>query len=88
MSTNSSGHGTGIDEIEADIARTRDELADTIDELTARFDVKARARNRIHDLRDRVTDEDGRPAPPVLGAAGVLATVVVLCAAVVIWRRR
>ena len=40
-------------EIEADIARTREELADTVDALTARMDVKARARDRVQRTRDQ-----------------------------------
>lgn len=72
MSTPTSHRKPGIDEIEADIARTREELADTVDELAARLDVKSRVQEQL-------------PAPAVLGAA---AAAVALVVAVIIWRRR
>jgi F0F1-type ATP synthase membrane subunit b/b' len=43
-------------EIEADIARTREELADTVDALTARMDVKTRARDRVQQTKDQARD--------------------------------
>jgi MYXO-CTERM domain-containing protein len=71
-------------EIEADIARQRDALADTVDELQARLDVKARARVKVAELRDRATDDSGRPTPAVIGAAvGALLLVGAL-----VYRRR
>jgi MYXO-CTERM domain-containing protein len=71
-------------EIEADIARQREALADTVDELQARLDVKARARAKVAELRDRATDDSGRPTPAVIGAAvGVLLLVGAL-----VYRRR
>ena len=97
-------------EIEADIARTREELADTVDALTARMDVKTRARDRVqqtkdqargrvqltraqaaaqvHALRERATDEQGKPTPATLGAGGAVVTVLGLLVGLVIWRRR
>ncbi len=62
------------DQIEADIARTRAELAHTVDELTARLDVKARVQGRIQEVS---------PTTWGVGAAAVAVLV-----AVVIWRRR
>lgn len=50
-------------EIEAEIARTREDLADTVDELAARLNVKQR-------VQDRLT-------PPVVGAAAAAAVLVV-----------
>lgn len=83
--------------LQADIERTREDLAETIDELTARLDVKGRAHDkiaeakaqvtdRLHHLRNRATDADGRPRPPVVavGAALLAAAVTV----VVLSRRR
>ncbi len=86
----------GVDEIEADIARTREQLATTVDELTGRLDVKSRvkgrveqtkqdAARRVHMARDKATDPDGRPTPPAI--AGAVAAVA-LVALVVWWRRR
>lgn len=40
-------------EVEADIARTREELAETVDALTDKFNVKAQARNKARDAADR-----------------------------------
>jgi hypothetical protein len=66
--------------LEADIARQREELAHTVDELQARLDVKSRAREKAHELKDRATTDTGRPRPEVTTAAvagaGVLAGLV------------
>ena len=73
------------EQIEAEIARQREQLAGTVDQLAAKLDVKARARARIHTLQQRTTDESGNPRPEVLAAAGsLLAMAVVL----VVWRIR
>lgn len=73
------------EQIEAEIARQREQLAGTVDQLAAKLDVKAQARARIHTLQERATDESGNPRPEVLAAAGsLLAMAVVL----VVWRIR
>jgi hypothetical protein len=72
-------------EIEADIERQRDQLADTVDQLTAKLDVKARAKTKAGELTDRATTDTGRPRPEVLAAAVSLVAVV---AVLVWWRRR
>jgi chromosome segregation ATPase len=88
-----------IEEIEAQIAHTREELAGTVDELTARLDVKARAKDRIQQTREQTmarvqtlrasaTDDEGRPTPTALGAGGVVAATVAVVLALVLWRRR
>jgi hypothetical protein len=64
------------EQIEADIARTREELAHTVDELTARLDVKARMQERIQ-----------QTSPTTLGV-GVVAVALLVAAVVVIRRRR
>ncbi len=72
-------------EIEADIAAQRDQLADTVDQLTAKLDVKSRAQEKASELKDRATTDSGKPRPEVLGAAGsLLAMALVL----IWWRRR
>ncbi|WP_371102215.1 DUF3618 domain-containing protein [Streptomyces sp. PU_AKi4] len=43
----------GPDELRREIERTRHELGDTVEELAGKMDVKARARARADDLRDR-----------------------------------
>lgn len=62
------------EQIEAEIETQRAELAATVDQLTAKLDVKA-----------RMTTESGQPRPEVLAAAGSL---VALAVALVWWRRR
>lgn len=77
--------GVPEDQIEAEIAQARVQLAGTVDQLAARLDVKSHAQARIHTLQDRATTDTGSPRPDVLGAAGsLLAMAVVL----VVWRVR
>jgi hypothetical protein len=77
-------NGTSPEQIEADLARQREELAATVTEIQARLDVKARARVKAAELRSRATTPDGKPRPAVAAAA---AAIVVLAGAV-IWLRR
>jgi LPXTG-motif cell wall-anchored protein len=73
------------DQLEADIARQREQLADTVDALHARLDVKTRAKDKVHELKDQATTDTGKPRPQVAAAAlGVLALV----AGLVYLRRR
>jgi len=53
---------TRTSELEAEIARTREDLADTVDELAARLNVKKRAQDRL--------------TPTVVGAAAAAAVLV------------
>lgn len=78
-------NGTTPDQIEADIERQRDELAATVSELQARLDVKARAKAKGAEIRDRATTDGGGPKPLVAAAA---AAVVLLIGGAVVWRRR
>ena len=72
------------DEIQADIERQRQQLAQTVDELGHKLDVKAQARQRVAIAKDRATTDDGKPRPELLGAAaGVLLGVGLL-----IWLKR
>jgi hypothetical protein len=76
MTTDPKTGDPSVEQIEADIARTREELAQTVDQLAAKLDVKSR-------VRDRVTSPDGKPTPAVTSVgAGVIAG---LAAMVVIW---
>jgi hypothetical protein len=71
--------------IEADIARQREDLARTIDALGERLDVKARAEEKVSDLKASVTTDSGRPRPElVLAATAAVAGLAVL----VWWRHR
>jgi len=72
------------EQIEAEIAAQREQLADTVDQLTAKLDVKSRAQHKAADLKDRATTDTGSPRPEVLAAAGSL---VAMAIALVWWRR-
>lgn len=73
------------EQIEAEIAQQREQLAGTVDQLAAKLDVKAQARARVYALQGRATTDDGSPRPEVLAAAGsLLAMAIVL----VVWRIR
>ena len=58
-------------DLEADIERTRAELADTVDQLAARLDVKSR-------VRERFVTPDGRPTPTALVVGGAIALALTL----------
>ena len=73
------------EDLEADIARQRGELAATVTELQYRLDVKARAGDKVGELKDRATTDSGKPRPDLaIGAAFVVAALVTF----VVWRRR
>ena len=70
--------------IQAEIERTRDHLGRTIDEISYRFDVRAKAREALYRARDAAVETYRESPPLVLGAATLLSAAVGL----VIWRRR
>jgi MYXO-CTERM domain-containing protein len=72
-------------QIEADIQRQRDHLADTVDLLSHKLEVKAQAKERVARVQDRATTDSGAPRPEVIAGAVAL---VALVAGVVWWRRR
>jgi hypothetical protein len=71
--------------LEAEIEAQRDQLADTVDQLTHKLDVKAQARERAADVKDRATTDSGRPRPEVVAAG---ASILILLGLMVWWRRR
>ncbi len=73
------------EEIEADIARQREELADTVSALGAKLDVKSRAQDKAAEIKDKATTETGKPRPDLAAAAGAAVAALV---GLVVWRRR
>ncbi len=83
------GPDATVDDIQADIEATRDELGQTVEALSAKLDVSAQAKQKVDDAKqvvvDATTTHDGsiRAAIPVAALA-----VVALVVGVVIWHRR
>jgi hypothetical protein len=75
---------TSPEEIEAQIRRQRAELAETLDALGTKLDVKSQAQAKAHQVKARATTDTGKPRPEVVGAAVVVVAGVV---ALVWWRR-
>lgn len=83
-------------QLEAEIARQREELARTVDALSEKLDVKARAeatatdlkahaQQKVADVRDAATTDAGRPRPGLaMVGSGIAAGLVAL----LWWRRR
>jgi Protein of unknown function (DUF3618) len=89
----SSGAGHGVPEVKgpsdpeailADIAATREQLGRTVDELSHRLDVPARARERVERVRQTALDVYLKTPPAVLGGGVALVAMMV---GVVVWRR-
>ena len=85
-------------ELEADIARTREELAQTVDQLAAKLDVKTRIRNRasetksaaaarMQSVRHHVIGVDGKPRPAALTAGGGVVAAIATMVLVRWWMR-
>jgi hypothetical protein len=72
-------------DLEAEIEEQREHLADTVDQLAHKLDVKAQAKERAEDLKQRMTKGDGKPRPVVYAA---VAGVLVATGLMVWWRRR
>jgi xanthine dehydrogenase iron-sulfur cluster and FAD-binding subunit A len=70
--------------IRADLEQTRENLAQTVDALHAKLDVKAQAKARVAEVKDRATTNSGRPRLEIV-AGGV--AVVLLVAGLIRWRR-
>jgi hypothetical protein len=92
MSTNGTGPTDTVagdhptpDQLEADIARQREELAATVTQLQEKLDVKSRAMEEIHHLKDRATTASGKPRPDLTIAA---VAAVALLTGLVVWRKR
>jgi LPXTG-motif cell wall-anchored protein len=71
--------------IQAEIEATRARLGQTVDQLSARLDVTAHARESAYRARD-IAVETYRESPPVVVGAGL--ALVGLVAGLVVWRRK
>jgi Protein of unknown function (DUF3618) len=87
------GPDAGIDDIQADIERTRKELGDTVGALSAKLDVKERTKRKAALTKEHVVEraqtvrhvatEDPRVKVPLIAVLVIGA----LTAGVVVWRR-
>jgi hypothetical protein len=89
------GSDAGIDDIQADIERTRKDLGETVGALSAKLDVKERTKQKATETKERVVDTAhtmGRVAAhdPKVKVPLIAALVIGALAAVgiVVWRRR
>lgn len=88
------GPDAGIDDIQADIERTRKDLGETVGALSAKLDVKERAKDKVAETKERVVDTAqtmGRVAThdPKVKMPLIAALVIgALAVGVVVWRRR
>lgn len=69
--------GRTPEELEAEIEAQRQHLADTVDQLATRLDVKSRAQAKLAELKERATTDAGKPRPELLAAGGSLVAVAV-----------
>jgi ElaB/YqjD/DUF883 family membrane-anchored ribosome-binding protein len=76
---------TDPDQIKAEIDATREQLARTVDQLSARLDVPARAKERAARARDTAV-ETYRESPPIVIGAGLALAGLVL--GLVVLRRK
>lgn len=53
------GRDAGAEELEADIARTREQLGQTVEALTTKLDVTSRTRDKVEDLKHRASTQVG-----------------------------
>ncbi len=69
--------------LEAEVERNREQLAQTVDALHHKLDVKTQAKARVAQLRESATTDSGKPSPAVLG----LAALAVAGVGLLVWRR-
>ena len=87
------GPDAGVDDIQADIERTRKELGDTVGALSAKLDVKERTKQKAAETKEHVVERAhsvGRVAtePRVKVPLVMVAVIGALAAGVIVWRRR
>jgi hypothetical protein len=72
--------GRTPEELQAEVEQQREQLAGTIDALSAKLDVKAQAQAKVAEVKGTA-----RNRPELVAAAGVL---LVAAVAVIWWRKR
>jgi hypothetical protein len=72
------------EEIQAEIEEQREQLAGTLDALSAKLDVKTQAQAKVAEVKDRATTDEGRPRTELL----VVGAAVVVVAVVLVWWRK
>lgn len=86
------GPDAGIDELQADIEKTRAQLGETVGALSDKLDVKTRAQDRAAETKEAVVQrahaatESARANPAV--PVGVVVAVVAAVGLLWWWRRR
>jgi cobalamin biosynthesis Mg chelatase CobN len=73
------------EEIKAQIDATREQLAATVDELSRRLDVPARAKEGVYRARDTAV-ETYRESPSIV--LGILVALVATAVGLVVWRHK
>jgi len=76
---------TDPEAIKAEIDQTREQLARTVEELSHRLDVPARAKESAARARDTAV-ETYRESPPIVIGAGLALVAAVV--GVIIWRKK
>lgn len=101
MSPTDKPRATSVEEAREQIEETRDELQETVAALAAKADVKGRAKDKLHDVREEAAEkvhaarESAPPAPPVVrrirrdpARAGIVAAVAAGVVVVMVIRTR
>jgi hypothetical protein len=71
--------------IKAEIDATREQLGRTVDELSRRLDVPARAKEGVYRARDTAV-ETYRESPPIV--LGIVLALVAATVGLVVWRKK
>ena len=85
MDDQTAGEQKTPEQLEAEIAVQREQLAGTVDQLAAKLDVKSQAQQKAASLKDAATTDGGKPRTEVLAAAGSLVAMAVV---LLLWRHR
>ncbi len=78
--------GDSIAAVEADLDSTRHEMADTLDELAARLDVKTRGKEKAHEVKQRT--QVAASSRDVQIRSGIIAAIVLTLILMLARRKR